>query len=479
MGKFKDSSVHDLYNSDLSPVEEDEKEVKPIGYGFVWFGIAIQITCFMSLSPLVSYFTIGQFILVLIIGSTLIGILSLIAQDLGLKYGISFATSVSVAFGYRGGRITNMIRIFPSVIFIGLNAYIGAVALNELFKMVFGFESIILALVINIGILLPVTLNKIKGIEKFMFFIAPILFIVGIYMFYVVLTAYNVSFFDTFSMGNLQNESPSISRWLFSVTVVIGVFSSVALGVNDFTRDCKNVSNNNKWFQSNRGYFIAALMGLVPSLAFLSTLGAITIALSGRTDALVVISELIQERSMILAILLQLFIVLAQVSTNAVANLLPSTYAILSLFPKKLSFKTSIVGLTILGFILVPVGTGGYLDSILSICSATAGPAMAIIGVDYYIIRKRNISLDALYNSRGKYQYFKGVNIVAFSVYIISTLIGFVFFSYLSFYVSTTLAAILYYLGYRMFNKKYPAMLTDENNYTTEASASCSNDVTL
>lgn len=178
MENFKASSEHDLYNSDLAPVDNNEKKVKPIGYGFVWFGIAVQVTVFLSLSPMVNYFTVGQFLLVLIIGSFLLAILSLIAQDIGLKYGISFATLVSVSFGYRGGKIINMIRIMPSVIYIGLNAYIGAVALNEVFKILFGFDSILIGLILNIALLLPMTLNKVKGLERIMFFVAPILLLV-------------------------------------------------------------------------------------------------------------------------------------------------------------------------------------------------------------------------------------------------------------------------------------------------------------
>lgn len=276
-------------------------------------------------------------------------------------------------------------------------------------------------------------------------------------MLYVVLSSYNVSFFETLSMGNLQNESPSLGRWLFSIAVVIGIYSSVALGISDFTRDCKVVSKDNKWFNTNIGYFIATILGLIPALIFLAVLGAITISLSGRMDALVVISELIQERSLFLAIALQIFIVLAQASTNVV-NLLPSAYAITGVLPKKINYKAAIIVLAIISLVLVPVGQGGYLDTIFSWAGATAGPAIAIIGIDYYLLRKRTIILYELYSSKGKYQYLKGINMVAITVYIISSVIGIVFFPNLSFYVSTVLAAILYYLGYRMFKKKYPAM---------------------
>ncbi|KAB7708267.1 hypothetical protein F9802_06090 [Bacillus aerolatus] len=466
MENFKPSSEHDLYNEDLAPVNNNDKNVKPSGYGFVWFGLAVQITAFLSLSPMVNYFTIGQLNLIFIIGSILIGLFCFITQDIGLRYGISFATSVSVTFGYKGGKIINMIRTFPSLIFFGLNAYIGAIALNEIFKMVFGFESILLGLILNIAVLVAITVKKLKSIERFIAFAAPLLLLIGIYMLYVVLSAYDVSYFDTLSMGNLHKSDHSVGMWLYSFAVVIGVFSSVALGINDFTKDCKINQNNNKWFQTNKSYFIATFIGLVPPLAFFSILGSITMALSGRTDVLIVISELVQERSVVLAVLLQLFIVVAQASTNAAATLLPSAYAISGLLPRKISFKAAVIGFALLVFIVRPWAIQEHLAFIISLFSFTAGPAIAIIAVDYYIFRKRKISLSDVYNSKGKYRYFKGINPVALVVYVLATVIGFVFFSDLSFYIATTLAAVFYYIAAKLLSTKYPVLVQEETEYT-------------
>src|SRR5699024_5457631 len=105
---------------------------------------------------------------------------------------------------------------------------------------------------------------------------------VSIYMLYVVLSAYNVSFFEVFSMGKLNNENAPITLWLFGFAAAAGGFTSVALGMNDFTSECKKVSNSNKWLQSNYKYSIMALIGLVPAYTFVALVGAVTIALSGR-----------------------------------------------------------------------------------------------------------------------------------------------------------------------------------------------------
>lgn len=463
MENFKPSSEHNLYNSDLKPKTEDEKTIKPSGYGVVWFGMAVQLSCFVSLSPMVNYFTIGQFILVLVIGSTLLGFLSFIAQDIGVKYGISFAVSVSATYGYLGGKIINLVRILPSLFFFGLAAYIGAVALNEIFKMAFGFENLILSLILNVVVTVAITLKKLKIIEKVLFFIAPILVAVSIYMLYVVLSAYDVSFVEIFSMGKLKGENAPITMWLFGFAAAAGGFTSVALGMNDFTNECKNVNNSNKWFQGNYKYSIAALIGLVPAYTFVAVVGAVTIALSGRMDALVVISELVQERSIFLAIVLQLFIVLAQMATNAPANLMPSAYAVSALLPKKVSYKLALFVFAALSFLVIPLAIGGSANTILSLFSATTGPAIAIVGVDYYVFKRRTLNLNEIYNSEGKYRYFKGVNILGLVIYVVTSLMG-LLFQDISFFVATILAACLYYLVGKIFKKKYPVMLTEKND---------------
>jgi nucleobase:cation symporter-1, NCS1 family len=461
MNNFKPSPRHNLYNEDLKPKSGKEKHITPAGYGVIWFGTAVQLSSFVSLSPMVEYFTIAQFILVLLIGNIMLGFLTFIAQDIGIKYGISFATSISSTFGYVGGKIVNLIRILPSLFFFGLAAYVGAVALNEIFKMVFNFENLFISLIINVILTVSITLKKLKIIEKVLLFIAPILVLVSFYMLYVVLSHYNVSFIDALSMGNLNNQSVPISLWIFGLAATAGGFTSVALGMNDFTAECKNISKSNKWFPNNFKYSMMALIGLVPAYTFVGLVGAVTIVLSGRTDALVVISELVQERSIALAILLQLFVILAQMATNAPANLMPSAYAVSSLMPKVISYKLALFIFSALSLFIVPLAIGGYANFILSLFSATIGPAIAILGVDYYLFRKRNLDIDQLYDSTGKYKYFKGINLTALLVYLVTSVVG-LLLDNISFFVATISAAVLYYFIGNVVEKKYPGTLTEE-----------------
>lgn len=459
----------DMYNEDLAPVGHNERTVTPLGYGIIWFGIAVQITVFINFAQMINYFTVGQLLVGYVIGSILLAMACFVAQDIGLKYGISFATSVSAAFGYKGGKIVSVIRIIPSLMFFGINGYIGAVAINEIFKIVFNFENLFLALIINFTGLVLMAIKGVKGIEKFITWAAPILLITGGYMLYVVLTSYNTSFSELLTQGQLEGSKPTITTWLFIFALTVGVLSSVALGMNDYTKNGKVTSD--KWFKSNKNFMLATFIGLIPSFVFFSILGNIIVVLSGRTDVFVVMSELIQEKSVIIAVLIQVFIVVAQGSTNSAANLLPSAYVVSSLAPRFIGFKTAIISFAVLALIIQPWAFDD-LDYVVSLFSFTAGPAIAIIGVDYYVFRKRTLRLEELYDSKGWYNYTGGFNLVALAVYGISTLTGFIFFSDLDFYVATAMSGILYYIGGKLFSSIYPCMVENKsiiNNQRAES----------
>ncbi|KMY55384.1 hypothetical protein AC623_16750 [Bacillus sp. FJAT-27231] len=129
--------------------------------------------------------------------------------------------------------------------------------------------------------------------------------------------------------------------------------------------------------------------------------------------------------------------------------------------PKKLSFKVATVCVAIISCVIQPWNYIDKLDIILSLFSTTAGPALAIIGIDYYLFRRRQLNLDDLFKSNGKYKYFKGYNPAALIVYIVATAIGFFFFLEYSFFVSTALAFVLYYFAAKAFAKKYPVIIEE------------------
>ena len=138
---FKPRPEDDLYSDSLAPVEYNKRSVGYNGIGIIWFGISVQVSGFICMTPLLEYYTIGELFWIFGIGQALLGLSSFIVQEIGLKYGISFATSITACFGPLGGKIAGLIRVLPNLCFIGTNGFMGATALNQattvLFNLVF------------------------------------------------------------------------------------------------------------------------------------------------------------------------------------------------------------------------------------------------------------------------------------------------------------------------------------------------------
>lgn len=445
------------YNETLKPVSTEERSIKPVGLGIIWFGIVVQLTGFAVFAAMPRYFTIKQLLIVYIIGSAITAIAAIGMQDIGLKHGLCFAKATVASFGEIGAKLPSFIRAFPSIIFFGTNAYVSSQALNELFKIVFGFDNINIALALNIILLVLLTMLGLKGIERFTKIVAPLLLIIGIYLAYLLFDSYQVSLGELMNMGGAEAGSKS---WLYGISVAIGIFIMCSMGNNDYTRDCVVDTKQKTWWGMNKNYTISTLIGIIPFLTFFCLLGNCAVVLSGRTDVIVVFSELLMQKSKALAVIVDLFIVVAQFSTNTSANLMPSAYVACDFIPK-LKFKAGIILVAVLAVICQPWSYYDYFDFVMNLFTVFTGPAISIMLVDYFVFRKRNYNVPELYKKRGKYYYWHGVNIVAILVYIISGLIGYFVDFDNSFFIATPIAAIAYFFAAKAFAHKMP-VIADE-----------------
>lgn len=446
--------VMQQYNETLKPVRTEDRTIKPFGLGIIWFGIVVQLTGFAVFAAMPGYFTIKQLLIIYIIGSAITAFAAIGMQDIGLKHGLCFAKATVAAFGETGAKLPSFIRAFPSVIFFGTNAYVSSQALNELFKMVFGFDNINVALALNIVLLVGLTMFGLKGIERFTKLVAPLLLVIGLYLAYLLYDTYHISMGELMSMGGTNSGSKS---WLYGISVAIGIFIMCSMGNNDYTRDCVADTDQKTWMGLNKKYAAATLIGVIPFLTFFCLLVNCAVVLSGRTDVIVVFSELLMQKSKLLAIIVDLFIVVAQFSTNTSANLMPSAYVACDFIPK-LKFKMGIILVAVLAVVCQPWSYYDYFDFVMNLFTVFTGPAIAIMLVDYFLFRKREYDVPELYKKKGKYYYWHGINIVALLIYIASGMIGYFVDFDNSFFIATPIAAIAYYFAARACTDKMPVM---------------------
>ena len=99
-----------------------------------------------------------------------------------------------------------------------------------------------------------------------------------------------------------------------------------------------------------------------------------------------------------------------------VANFIPPAYDLANLMPSKINFRTGGLITAVCGFIIggmwVAVITQMGLFPFVNTLGAILAPVFGIMIVDYYIIKKQRLDVDALFDAspKGKYYYNGGFN---------------------------------------------------------------------
>ena len=127
--------------------------------------------------------------------------------------------------------------------------------------------------------------------------------------------------------------------------------------------------------------------------------------------------------------LVLVFVIIASLSTNLIANFIPSQYSLINFIPSKLNLKNSSYIIGILGFIislfwLTFLSQIGIL-SIIDTFGSFFGPMFGIMITDFYLVKKGNLINKDIYSleNNGAYFYSGGWHIKG----VYSLIIGFIF----------------------------------------------------
>jgi NCS1 family nucleobase:cation symporter-1 len=133
-----------------------------------------------------------------------------------------------------------------------------------------------------------------------------------------------------------------------------------------------------------------------------------------------------------LLILAMFVIAIAQISTNMAANVVSPSFDFSNLAPKYISFRTGGIITAIIGVLSFPwillETAGAYVFTWLVGYGSLLGAIGAVMIADYWIIRRRQLSLADLYKHDGRYAYSGGWNwraIAAVLIGVVPVLPGF------------------------------------------------------
>lgn len=362
----------------------------------------------------------------IVIFASIFGCLALaLIAAIGTRTGLPTFVYARTVFGVIGAKYFAVLNLLLLLGWGIIQGYLGGTALNQVLKGLFDFDNIVLSILLTQGSVLLITLLGHKGIEKIESIISSVMLVLALIVIYYIL--------DKNGITNIKNiplsEAPSLSGSIAFDIVLATAFSWMALPC-DYNRYCKSVA------VSVSGISIGYMLGTIIAMGLGILVGSISI-LNG-FESTYDPSAILSNKLAIFASVVMFFSVL---TTNimVIYSITMSTMSLSSKFTfSKVVFTFGMIAslLSLLQDILM----ASFFNWVLLV-GAFMIPVFSIMLVDYYILKRQNISELKLFN----------LNIPAVIAYIISVVFSlyFTYVSPLEFGVTAItfiLAGILYYI---------------------------------
>jgi NCS1 family nucleobase:cation symporter-1 len=195
-----------------------------------------------------------------------------------------------------------------------------------------------------------------------------------------------------------------------ALTGMVGFWATLSLNIPDFSRYAKT-QKDQMWGQA---------LGLPLTMALYSFIG---VAVTSATKIIYgeaiwnPVDVLTRFHNPVVLIIAMLSLCIATLATNIAANVVSPANDFAHLAPKRISFRTGGFITGIIGIVMMPwklvADPNGYIFTWLIAYGALLGPIGGILIADYFVYRKRKLSLASLYKEKGKYRFTKGFSIAA------------------------------------------------------------------
>ncbi|WP_077612329.1 NCS1 family transporter [Clostridium sp. Marseille-P2415] len=424
----------------MVPVPMSKRTMKASSYWLVWLGGCVSTANLTLGSDLVSGgLNLVQAIIAIAFGSALCVICMVLNDKLCYTTGIPYVVQLRGAFGFKGTVIPALCRGIPAIVWYGFQSWVGASAINEISKILIGFDSIVVWFIIFQALQIGLSALGFQGIKVINNIGGAIVMIALIYMLITILNMHG----DV--VTEVVNQEGSWGLPFFgAVTSFIGVNCALLVNIGDSVRQLRPGCGPVK-----RGSAYAFAM--IPAVVFMGVIGLLVTSVTGIANPIVGFAYIMPNKAIVVVTLL--CIVCGTLTTNMLNNALPPIYVLVDLL--KLSLKKCAVIVGLLAYVtfpweLVKESSAAGLNLFVLISSAVLGPVFAILVVDYYMIKKQNVNLSDYYDPEGS---FKGMNPAAIGAMIAGVTVGLVFID-VSWLASILPAGIVYYVLTKYLKKR-------------------------
>jgi nucleobase:cation symporter-1, NCS1 family len=411
--EVRDSS---LYNEDLAPTGPEDRTWTTYNIAALWIGMTIVITTYALAAALMAAgMNWWQALLTISLGNVVVLIPMLLNAHAGTKYGVPFPVFVRTSFGVRGANFAAIARALVACGWFGIQTWLGGLALDALVTAAWGGWANVpghsfITFFVFWAIQVVIIWFGVEGVKIFEAWSAPLLIVGSIaLLIWGFIAGGGVEEVFTTSARLQQGDASFWSLFWPSLAANVGYWITLSLNIPDFTR----------YAQSQRSQVVGQALGLPLTMTAFSFIGiavtAATIVVFGEAiwDPVEVVTRVVGGIPVLL-IIAMIVIVIAQISTNMAANVVSPSFDFSNLAPRYISFRTGGIITAILGVVSFPwlilESVGAYVFTWLGGYGSLLGAIGAVMIADYWILRRRRLSLADLYRHEGRYAYSGGWN---------------------------------------------------------------------
>jgi NCS1 family nucleobase:cation symporter-1 len=427
-----------LYNEDLAPVALARRTWGLYNYVSLWVAMSVCIPTYMLASGLIAGgMSWREAIGTILLGNLIVLVPMLLNAHAGAKYGIPFPVFVRASFGVRGANVPAVLRALVACGWFGIQTWIGGQAIFAMLSILWpaagnsstghsgsGLWICFFAFwALNIFVIL-------RGIEMIKFLegiAAPFMLAIGLLLLWWITNLAGGLGPVLRAPSKFATTAAFLRFFIPSLTGMVGFWATVALNIPDFTR----------YARSQRDQMLGQAIGLPAAMTLYSFIGVAVTSASA-----VIFGEpiwdpvvLLQKFNRPVVALVALFaLLIATLNTNVAANVVSPSNDFSNLNPRRISFRTGGLITGVIGVLLMPWKLLGdfsaYIFGWLVGYSGLLGPIAGIMIADYFVLRRCQLNVASLYQSKGEYSYSNGVNwraIAALAVGIAIALCGLAF----------------------------------------------------
>jgi nucleobase:cation symporter-1, NCS1 family len=385
-------------NSDFgtNPLDSKYKVLSGKNFFVLWSSLGIGLLV-ISAGSFISSSNLTEAIIAIIVGSVVGSILLALAGKIGSDHSVPSIVSMRPAFGLHGSFLLTILNIFQLIGWATFEITILSKAANifsngsvdfYIWSIVFG------AIIILFCILGPLKIVK-QWLSKFAVWIV---YGSTIVMLVSIIISTNGAGSESIINSNSTGTTTSTSNFSFfnSLDLVIAMPLSWLPLVADYNRFAKN--SKNAFYGTFIGFSITnCLFYVIGFLLGISDIFAILVAIQTFFYGFFLLVLIVDEVD------------------NVFANIFSSAMSFKNIY-NKINYKYLVIFFTALGVLLANIIPIQQYESFLLIIGALFAPLFAIVLTDYYIIRRRKISVENFYEKTSRVKISSFISFIVGSI---------------------------------------------------------------